>query len=150
MPAFDTAPIQIRPLTPDDAPAAAELSSQLGYPVAAADLRGRIETLAATPGHIVVAAVLNGRLVGWIDASIERHLPEPAAVLIGGLIIDDSARGSGIGKRLCEAVEQWAREQSIATVRVRSQVKRADAHRFYLRDGYRHVKTSHVFEKSVL
>ncbi len=150
MPAIDPAAIFLRPLTPDDAPAAADLSAQLGYPVAPDELRRRIEALAANPDHNVVAAVLNDRLVGWIDAAIERHLPDPAAVLIGGLIIDDSARGSGIGKRLCEAVEQWAREQSISTVRVRSQIKRADAHRFYLRDGYRHVKTSHVFEKSIL
>lgn len=142
------ATLQIRPLTPSDAPAAAELSTQLGYPVSPDDLRPRIEAL--TPDHIVLAAVLNGRLTGWIDASIERHLQDPDTVNIGGLVVDDSARGSGIGKRLCEAVEGWAQERNIPTVRVRSQIKRADAHRFYLRDGYRHVKTTHVFEKSVL
>jgi hypothetical protein len=30
---------------------------------------------------------------------------------------------------------------------VRSQVSREPAHRFYLREGYAHVKTSAVFEK---
>jgi PhnO protein len=46
-------------------------------------------------------------------------------------------------------VEEWARSKSIPIVRVRSQIKREDAHRFYLRDGYRKVKTSLVFEKPV-
>jgi GNAT superfamily N-acetyltransferase len=147
---IDPAAILIRPLSPDDAPAAADLSAQLGYPTSPADLRHRIEALAATSDHIVLAAVLDDRLLGWIDAVIERHLQDPDTVLIGGLVVRDTARGSGTGKRLCEAVEDWARSRSIPTVRVRSQIKRADAHRFYLRDGYRQVKTSLVFEKSVL
>jgi hypothetical protein len=46
-------------------------------------------------------------------------------------------------------VEEWARMQGIRRVRVRSQIKREDAHRFYLRDEYRQVKTSLVFEKEL-
>jgi hypothetical protein len=42
----------------------------------------------------------------------------------------------------------WAWERSVQTVRVSSRSTRADAHRFYLRDGYRELKTSLVFEKS--
>jgi PhnO protein len=165
MPAPD--PITIRPITPDDAPAAAELCAQLGYPASPDDLRARIKALppmepapppapvrpygqyAVQPAHIVLAAVLDGQLVGWIDASIESHLQAPDVVNIGGLVVRDSTRGAGVGRRLCLAIEDWARSQSIPTVRVRSQIRRADAHRFYLRDGYRQVKTSLVFEKTV-
>jgi GNAT superfamily N-acetyltransferase len=59
-------------------------------------------------------------------------------------------RGQGVGRRLCVEVEEWARSLSVPLVRARSQIKREDAHRFYLRDGYRQVKTSLVFEKPVL
>ena len=59
-------------------------------------------------------------------------------------------RGKHIGQQLCQAVEQWAMQTGIARVRVRSQLKRTDAHRFYLRDGYKQVKVSAVFEKQVL
>ena len=69
--------------------------------------------------------------------------------MIGGLVVRDGTRGLGIGKRLCLEVEEWARSKSIPVVRVRSQIMREDAHRFYLRDGYRKVKTSLVFEKSL-
>ncbi|MFZ0630909.1 MAG: GNAT family N-acetyltransferase [Acidobacteriaceae bacterium] len=150
MPPFDPTAILIRPLTPDDATAAAELSDQLGYPASPTDLRTRIEALARTSGHIVLAAFLGDHLIGWVHGIVEQHLQAPDAVNIGGLVVRDTARGSGAGKRLCEGIEEWARSHSIPTVRVRSQIKRADAHRFYLRDGYRHVKTSLVFEKSVL
>jgi GNAT superfamily N-acetyltransferase len=61
-----------------------------------------------------------------------------------------TARGLGIGKRLCYEVEQWARGKSVRSLRVRSQIVREDAHRFYIREGYRNVKTSVVFEKNLI
>ena len=87
--------------------------------------------------------------MGWADAAVERHLQSKAVVVLGGLVVRADMRGRQIGRQLCQAVEQWAVQIKITTVRVRSQIKRADAHRFYLRDGYTQVKTSAVFEKTV-
>jgi len=142
--------VSIRRLTVDDAEAAAELSSQLGYPSSPGDLRKRIEELSHTTDRVAFAAVVDGqdgRMVGWIDAAMERHLQSPASAVIGGLVVREDMRGQGVGRRLCIEVEEWARSQSVPLVRVRSQIKREDAHRFYLRDGYCKVKTSLVFEK---
>ena|SRR2546421_158710 len=145
--------VSIRRLSVDDAEAAAELSSQLGYPSSPGDLRKRIEELSHTTDRVAFAAVVDGQdgqLVGWIDAAMERHLQSPASAVIGGLVVREDMRGQGVGRRLCIEVEEWARSKSVPLVRVRSQIKREDAHRFYLRDGYRKVKTSLVFEKPVL
>lgn len=146
----DVTGLQIRRLAADDAEAAAELSGQLGYVCPAGDLRDRIEELSLAPDRVAFAAVLDGQIVGWIDAAMERHLQSPASAVIGGLVVREDTRGLGVGKRLCLEVEEWARSRSVPLVRVRSQIKREDAHRFYLRDGYRNVKTSLVFEKTVL
>jgi GNAT superfamily N-acetyltransferase len=143
----DLARLSVRRLTTDDAEAAADLCSQLGYPNSPDDLRQRIEDTSRSADRVALAAVLDGQIVGWIDAAIERHLQSSACAVIGGLVVRDDARGLGIGRRLCLEVEDWARSQSIPVVRVRSQIKREDAHRFYLRDGYSKVKTSLVFEK---
>jgi GNAT superfamily N-acetyltransferase len=140
----------IRRLTADDAEAAAELSGELGYRCTTEDLRERIEELSCTADRVAFAAVLDGQMVGWIDAAMERHLQYAASAVIGGLVVREDTRGLGVGRRLCLEVEEWARSKSIPLVRVRSQIKREDAHRFYLRDGYSKVKTSLVFEKSVL
>ena len=86
-------------------------------------------------------------MVGWIDLSVEYHLQSEPAVLIGGLVVGESARGRGIGRQLCEAAEDWTRARGVARLRVRSNVIRERAHSFYLRDGYARVKTSAVFEK---
>jgi GNAT superfamily N-acetyltransferase len=141
--------VSIRRLSVDDAEAAAELSSQLGYPSSPGDFRERIEELSRTTDRIAFAAVVDGQIVGWIDAAMERHLQYAASAVIGGLVVREDMRGLGVGRRLCLEVEEWARSKSVPVVRVRSQIKREDAHRFYLRDGYRQVKTSLVFEKPV-
>jgi GNAT superfamily N-acetyltransferase len=141
--------VVVRRLVAEDASAVAELSDQLGYPGSAEELRKRIESMARSEDRVAFAAVRDGALVGWIDAAVERHLQAPDTVVIGGLVVRESARGCGVGKRLCEEVEDWARSRGFRRVRVRSQIKREDAHRFYLRDGYRQVKTSLVFEKSL-
>jgi len=121
--------------------------SLLGYPSSPDDLCKRIDERSRSTDSIALAAVLDGQIVGWIDASIERHLQSSASAVIGGLVVRDGTRGLGIGKRLCHEIEQWARSKSIPLLRVRSQIAREDAHRFYLREGYRKVKTSLVLEK---
>jgi PhnO protein len=145
----DSLQLSIRRLTIDDAEEAAELCGQLGYPASSDDLRRRIESRAGSVDSIAIAALLDGQMVGWIDASVEHHLQSSPRVVIGGLVVRDGVRGLGIGRRLCLEIEEWARSKSIPVVRVRSQIIREDAHRFYLRDGYRKVKTSLVFEKSL-
>jgi GNAT superfamily N-acetyltransferase len=139
--------LSIRRLTAEDAGAAAELSGQLGYPCGADQLRERIEEMLRSTDRVAFAAVADGKMVGWIDAATERHLQSSVCAVIGGLVVRDGARGLGIGARLCLEVEEWARSKSIPVVRVRSQIKREDAHRFYLREGFTNVKTSLVFEK---
>jgi GNAT superfamily N-acetyltransferase len=139
----------IRQLTVGDAETVAELSSQLGYPCSPGDIRERIKEMSRTTERVAFAAVVDGQIVGWIDAAMERHLQSPASAVIGGLVVREDSRGMGVGRRLCLEIEEWARSESVSLVRVRSQIKREDAHRFYLRDGYCKVKTSLVFEKTV-
>ncbi len=139
----------IRPLSADDADAVAGLNNQLGYPCSASDLLPRIEQLLHATERTAFAAILDGRLVGWIDVAIERHLQSCDMAVLGGLVVEEDFRGRGIGRRLCQAAEDWAQNHGLFIVRVRSQAKRQDAHRFYQRDGYQLVKTSAVFEKSL-
>jgi GNAT superfamily N-acetyltransferase len=127
----------------------AALSASFGYPTSAADMRSRIEDLTHSNDRVAFAAVSQDVVVGWVDAAVERHLQSKPVVVIGGLVVRDDMRRKRIGQQLCHAVEQWALKIGMAAVRVRSQMKRADAHRFYLRDGYTQVKISAVFEKDV-
>lgn len=140
-------PVTVRSLTLQDAEAVSALSAQLGYPCDPVEMRQKIQRASGATDRVVLVAVLDGAVVGWADAAVEHHLQAADTVVLGGLVVDETQRSVGIGKLLCKAVEQWAVSLGISVVRVRSQVKREDAHRFYLRDGYEHVKTSAVFEK---
>lgn len=139
----------IRPIREEDVETAALLSTQLGYPADAATILARLRQIATDPNRAVLIATVNNAVVGWIDLSIEYHLQSEPAVLIGGLVVTDTARNQGIGRQLSLAAEKWAGERGITRIRVRSNVVRERAHAFYLRDGYSRVKTSAVFEKTL-
>jgi GNAT superfamily N-acetyltransferase len=51
-----------------------------------------------------------------------------------------------VGKLLVQAAVRWAAERGYAKVRVRSNVVREDAHRFYEREGFQRAKTQAVFD----
>jgi GNAT superfamily N-acetyltransferase len=141
--------VQIRPIREDDVPAVAVLCEQLGYPADISVVLARVRRIAADPGRSVLVACVDDSVVGWIDLSIEYHLQSEPAALIGGLVVAEAVRGRGIGRRLCQAAEAWARGCGITRIRVRSNAIRDRAHAFYLRDGYARVKTSAVFEKTL-
>jgi GNAT superfamily N-acetyltransferase len=139
--------LSVRVISLEDAAAVAELSAQLGYEATVAEVAGRIDVLLSNAEQIALIACMGTEVVGWIEASVVHRLQSPAHVLIGGLVVKDGMRGLGVGKRLCAEVEEWSRGKGLAVVRVTSRSTREDAHRFYLREGYRQTKISAVFEK---
>lgn len=139
--------VTVRTMAPCDAAAVSKLCEQLGYKRDEVAILEWIERLAAVPEEqAAFVACMGDEVVGWIEVSIEHRLQYPRFALIGGLVVKDGIRGQGIGRQLCARAETWAWERSVGTVRVTSRSTRLDAHRFYLRDGYRQVKTSLVFE----
>jgi GNAT superfamily N-acetyltransferase len=142
--------ISVRPISPQDAEAAAELSGQLGYKASTETIRNRIgKLLCNSKSQAAFVACLGVEVVAWIEIAIVQHLQSEPHTVVGGLVVRKDVRSRGIGSRLLSEAEDWSREQGIRVVRVRSQAARQDAHRFYLREGYRQVKTSAVFEKTV-
>jgi predicted N-acetyltransferase YhbS len=140
--------LSVRMIATEDAAAVAELSVQLGYQASPTEIEERITALLSnTENQIALVACADGVVVGWIEASIVRHLQSAPHALIGGLVVKDGVRGLGVGKRLCAEMEAWTRNKGLTVVRVTSRSTREGAHRFYLREGYRQTKTSAVFEK---
>ena len=157
-PSLEPQHLIIRPAQVQDADAVASLSVELGYEVTSDEIRLRIADLSRRESSqaVFVACLRSGsrsggpdekQVIGWIEMAVTLHLQSAPFVLIGGLVVRDGIRGLGIGRRLCERAEQWTLEHGIDLIRVASRTTRADAHRFYLRDGYRETKISKVFEK---
>jgi predicted N-acetyltransferase YhbS len=139
----------IRPIEPRDAAEVCLLVQQLGYDRAQDQVALWIESLAnRAKQQAAFIACVAGKVVGWIEISIEHRLQSPPCTLIGGLVVKEGFRGQQIGLKLCERAEAWSWEHGISKVRVTSRSTRTGAHRFYLRNGYHLTKISQVFEKT--
>lgn len=140
----------IRRATAEDAAAIAALCGQLGYPTSAEEGARRLQVLLSREEDAVFVADVDGAVVGWIHMfGCERLESEPSAE-IGGFVVADGHRGSGIGMDLIAAGERWARERGYELVRVRSNVIRERAHHFYQeRAGYQLSKRQAVFTKNL-
>lgn len=140
--------VVIREITLEDAEAVARLSAELGYPVSAQQMAGRIRAQLKLPDHATyLAAQPGGEAVGWIDIGITHHLQADPYAEIGGFVVSGEVRSLGIGKKLLARAEVWAGERGVRRVLVRSQIARERAHQFYLREGYQRTKTSAIFTK---
>jgi GNAT superfamily N-acetyltransferase len=138
-------------MTAADASPVADLTTQLGYPATAEETAARFSALEARPAeHAVLVADNGARAVGWVHVELVTSLASGLTANIGGLVIDEGHRSSGIGSDLLAAAEGWARERGAGAMVVRSRIARERAHRFYEREGYTLVKTSHIFEKRLV
>lgn len=135
-------------MEPRDAAEVSVLIEQLGYKRDQAEVAEWIErTQTRREMQIAFVACLGDQVIGWIEISVEHRLQSPPFALIGGLVVKDGYRNQQVGRRLCEQAEAWTWEHGLPKLRVTSRSTRADAHRFYLRNGYALTKVSQVFEK---
>ena len=139
-----------RPGRLEDAQALADLATQLGYPSTPQELVERLpHVLEAADSALLVATDSRDRPIGWLHVELKRSLVSPLAAQVMGLVVDERRRSAGIGAELLRRAEEWARGRGCRTLLVPTRVTRDDAHRFYRREGYRRLKTSHVFEKEL-
>jgi GNAT superfamily N-acetyltransferase len=121
------------------------LFAQLGYPNDAATIERRL--ISRGRDSCVLLAQREERITGFIALQIVESLLSGEMAEIAALVVDRAQRGHGTGAMLVRAAEAWAHEHGFRQIRVRSNVIRTDAHRFYEREGYAPVKDQRVFEK---
>jgi len=131
---------------PDDAPAIAALSLQLGYSITAEKTAAQIIAISNSPNDVAYVAVDGHTVIGWIHVFRTLRLECDPYCEIGGLVVEQLYRGNGIGKILIDNARPWCREKKCSVLRVRSNVKRTDAHKFYEQVGFTTIKQQKVFE----
>ena len=140
----------IRTARPEDYAQMADLAQQLGYASTAEDIAARIAPMQESAEHgVFVAELPSGQIAGWIGVFVYRSVEAEARAEVSGLVVDASTRSRGIGQRLLERAEQWARDKGCRAIGLRTNVVRERAHVFYERQGYHHTKTQRTYRKDL-
>lgn len=93
------------------------------------------EILAAPATDLFVAADEYGRIVGLSTLATFR-IPTGLRAWIEDVVVDEAARGTGVGMALTEAMLDRARELGCVTVDLTSRPSREAANRLYQRAGF--------------
>lgn len=146
----DTLTVTVRQMRPEDAAAVANLTTQLGYAATEAEIRRRYDLIKDRwDARLFVAQQARKAVVGWIHVQATYSLECDTRAEIWGLVVSETARGTGVGRRLVEAAEEWALMRGLGAIVLRSNRLRIEAQRFYEHLGYKVTKTQNAFRKDL-
>lgn len=86
-------------------------------------------------GARMLLAVRNEQVVGVALWRVIENTYEGRRLYVDDLVTDKSQRSQGIGKRLLQHLEKYARDVGCDVLALDSGVQRAEAHKFYFREG---------------
>lgn len=142
--------VDIRQMRPEDTASVAALTTQLGYPATEDEIRRRYDLIKDRwDARLFVAHHAGNLIVGWIHVQATYLLECDARAEIWGLVVADNARGTGVGRCLVDAAEEWALMRGLDVIVLRSNHLRKDAQGFYEHLGYKVMKTQNAFRKSL-
>jgi GNAT superfamily N-acetyltransferase len=136
----------IREAALHDVPAVNRLTIQLGYPLTLNETRFNLERVLSNDNEVVYLSVHNEEPIGWIHVFHAVRLESGSFCELGGLVVDERFRGQKIGNRLIEEAIKWTRNRKVPVLKLRSNVIRKVAHRFYERLGFIEKKEQKLFE----
>jgi GNAT superfamily N-acetyltransferase len=109
--------------------------------------RAAIAQAIEDPASAVIIAEHRGDLLGlctaYLDMNSVRFGPR---CWVEDLAVSPDHRSQGVGKALLDAAKEWARERGATHLELDSGDARADAHRFYEREGPNWTSRSFAWE----
>ncbi|HKQ46891.1 MAG TPA: GNAT family N-acetyltransferase [Phycisphaerae bacterium] len=145
-----TPSLDIRSATADDLPDILRLYAlpefDDGRTLSLDEARNRFEGLRRYPDYHIYVAWQARRIVGTFALLVMEklnHLGTPSAI-VDDVIVATECRSQGIGRRMMEHAMQLARQKGCYKLALSTNVKRAEAHRFYeslgfVRHGYSYI-----------
>ena len=110
------------------------------------DYAGRLQRMFAVGARMVVAAD-SEEVLGVAVWRLIENTYEGRRLYVDDLVTDEARRSDGVGKALLDFLEQRAQALGCVVLALDSGVQRAQAHKFYFREGM--VITSFCFRKTL-
>jgi len=120
-----------------------QLSSS-SAPTSRSDLAAIVESDASI---LLIARDAAGRIVGSLTLAVFR-IPTGVRAWIEDVVVDDSARGMGVGEALVAAAVARASSVGAKTVDLTSRPDRESANRLYVRTGFA-LRTTNVYRRTL-
>ncbi|MCB0994540.1 MAG: GNAT family N-acetyltransferase [Acidimicrobiales bacterium] len=103
--------------------------------------REELEAIATSPATVLLLAVEDGQILGTLTLALFR-IPTGLRAWIEDVVVDDAARGKGVGEALNQAALDRARSEGATTVDLTSRPSREAANRLYQRIGFEQRSTN--------
>ena len=140
-------PVRVRPLVPADRDFVVSLAPRLTEGVApwigAARMEKTVEQALATDiealgetSTILIAEDQNGRRLGFLTISLQRHYSGFAEAYVRNLAVHENAVRLGVGTALIEVAVAWTKARSVEYVGLHTGVRNSSARVFYEQLGF--------------
>ncbi len=139
----------IREAESSDSFALAELMNELGYDTTADEMKIRFEHIQTRQDYKTFVAIIDTQILGMIGFTKNYSYEQNGIyVRVAALVAGSEFRQTGIGKKLMEAAENWAREIGADKILLNcgNREERTIARAFYQKIGYQ-IKSSGFVKK---
>lgn len=141
--------MKIRLVKIDDAKNVAELLRQLEHPASVLDAKKYIALTSKNRYHKTFVAEEGEKVIGFVNITVFPEFINGFQARINGLVVDENIRGKGVGRALMQKAEIWAAKKNCKNVKINSNKKRAEAHKFYEKIGFIKTKEQVCFKKDI-
>jgi len=100
-----------------------------------------LSAIVENPNSVLYVATLDGVIVGSLTLAFYR-IPTAVKAWIEDVVVDDAARGQGVGEALNQAALEEAARRGAKHVSLTSRPAREAANRLYQRIGFHHYDTN--------
>jgi predicted N-acetyltransferase YhbS len=139
--------IQVRQVIEDDFHYIYLLSQELGYEYDEQKVKKRIKYILKNTKDIIFVAEQGDEVIGYIHGSPYELIFADSLVNILGLVVNGKHRKLGVGGKLIEKLEGFAKENGFSGIRLVSGADRLNAHKFYETHEYVYRKNQKNFIK---
>ena len=140
--------ISVRTAEVDDALRIQQLNeNEFGYKYPLDKTTERLAYILTKPTDRIFVICEKNLVLGYVHACNYEGTYFDSQKNIMAIAVDSKYRGRGLGRKLLDAVENWAKEDGCAGVRLVSGMNREEAHKFYECCGYRLRKTQRNYIK---
>jgi predicted N-acetyltransferase YhbS len=126
----------IRLAKESDAESVATLLENLGYPATTAQVAGRVRAILLRDDYSILVADNDNALLGVGSVHVFPCLHSEPVALLTALVVDISARGTGLGRTLVTGLEDFAVMHRCERILATTANHRSGAHAFYEKLGF--------------